>query len=234
MDNKLVKSLMRKLAWQAKKKTMYQILSSRCRRDGLPEYGRFTRAEIKRIIYNANLNTRGLMGSFQDVNTLGSYQSTYLALLDLAIYRALLKENVERNYAVNLIGDMMWQAALNNQGIVPVIDPLRKMLRKFTTKNPLVILEKRLRDMMQYPYTEAVYKMKFHQEKGVMNMDIYACPVYDYYKQIGEEEINLCRKTWCTFDFSAAGYIVEGGQYTREHCLSDGDEMCDMRWFIKQ
>ena len=48
------------------------------------------------------------------------------------------------------------------------------------------------------------------------------------------EEMTLFRKTWCTFDYTSAEYAVEGGKYQRKHTLSDGDEVCDMRWFINK
>ena len=60
------------------------------------------------------------------------------------------------------------------------------------------------------------------------------CPVYDFYKQFGQEEMTLFRKTWCTFDYTSAEYAAEGGKYQRKHTLSDGDEVCDMRWFINK
>ena len=44
----LVKQIIRKIVWTAKKKTIIQILTSRCRRDGMPEYGRFTSREIEK------------------------------------------------------------------------------------------------------------------------------------------------------------------------------------------
>jgi len=50
----LIKQIIRKTAWAAKKKTIIQILAPRCRQEGMPEYGRFTLKEIKQIIFQAN------------------------------------------------------------------------------------------------------------------------------------------------------------------------------------
>ncbi|MCJ7773667.1 MAG: hypothetical protein MUP22_11115, partial [Desulfobacterales bacterium] len=60
MLRKVIKQIIRKKAWAAKKKTIIQILTQRCRRDGTPEYGRFTPREIKQIIFQANSNIKEL------------------------------------------------------------------------------------------------------------------------------------------------------------------------------
>lgn len=228
----LTKQIARDLVWAAKKKTIVQILQSRCRRDGIPEYGRFTAREIKRIIQQADSNIKALMPYFIDIDNFGNYLNVYAGLIDLAIYRALVAEKIEPDYAVNLVGDMMWQARLNAKGHTPIYDPLRIKLARLTTKDPLEFLEKRLKDGMKYPYSKPGYSIKLYKDGNVHCMDIYTCPVYDFYKQFGQEEMALFRRTWCTYDYSAAELLVEGGQYLREHTLSDGDEVCDMRWFI--
>ncbi len=229
-----IKRIIQTIAWAAKKKTIIQILASRCRRDGMPEYGRFTSREIKQIIFQANLNIKELMPYFNDLDNIGNYQNEYGGLIDLAIYRALVKENVARDYAVNLVGDMMWQVVVNAKGLIPIISPLRKKLTKLTTKDSMTFLEKHLKSALRYPYSEPGYKIELYMDKNVYCMDIYSCPVFDFYKQFGEEEMTLFRKTWCTFDYTSAEYAVEGGKYQRKHTLSDGDEVCDMRWFIQK
>ncbi|MFW9957352.1 MAG: hypothetical protein ACFFCT_04710, partial [Candidatus Odinarchaeota archaeon] len=69
----LVKPIARRGAWNAKKKAIFQVLIPRCRRDGQPEYGRFTLKEIKRIILQAKSNIQGLMPYFKDFDNLGNY-----------------------------------------------------------------------------------------------------------------------------------------------------------------
>lgn len=198
----------------------------------MPEYGRFTPKEIERIIHQADLNINNLMPYLIDHDNMGNYQNEYVGLIDLAIYRALVELKIDGDYATRLVADMQWQTVANAKGLIPVIDPLRKKLQKLTTKDPMAYLEKRLKAMMKYPYGEPGYKIKFHRDKDVFCMDIYSCPVYDFYKQFGREEMKFFRKTWCTFDYTAAEHVIESGKYTREHTLSDGDKVCDMRWSI--
>lgn len=146
------------------------------------------------------MNVKELTPYFNNLDNIGNYINEYGGLIDLAIYRALVKEKIDSNYAMNLVGDMMWQARVNAKGHTPIIDPLRMKLAKLTTKDPMAFLEKRLRDAMKYPYGKPGYKIDFYKDKNVYCMDIYSCPVFDFYKQFGEEEMNLFRKTWCTFD----------------------------------
>lgn len=232
MAKTLLKQIARRLVWSAKKKATFQILRSRCRQDGLAEYGHFTDKEIQQILAQAELNIKELMPCFIDIDSLGNYVNEYGGLVDLAVYRALVKAEVEPGYAMNLVGDMIWQARMNAGGVLPIIDPLRIRLAKMTTKDRLAFMERRLKDGMNYPYSEPGYKIEFYRDGDVYCMDIYTCPVYDFYKQFGREEMTLFRRTWCTFDYSVAQVLVEGGRYQREHTLSDGDEVCDMRWFI--
>lgn len=234
MFRNLIKSTIRRAAWSAKKKTIKQVLTPRCRRDGMPEYGRFTPREISQIIKQARLNIKELMPYFVNHDNISNYLMEYGGLLDLAIYRALVNETTDTNYAMGLIGDMIWQARMNAKGLIPIVDPMRIRIAKLTTKNPMDFLEKRLRDGMKYPYSKPGYKIEFSRDKNVYCMNIYSCPVFDFYRQFGQEEITLFRKTWCTFDYSVAEHLVEGGKYQREHTLSDGDEVCDMRWFIEK
>jgi len=125
-------------------------------------------------------------------------------LLDLAIYRALVKENIDPNYAMNLIGDMLWQVRVNAKGLIPIFDPLRLKLAKIMTKDAMSFLEKRLKDGMKFPYSEPGYRAEHYKDKNVYCMDFYSCAVFGFYKQFGKEEMTLFRKTWCTFDYAAA------------------------------
>ncbi|MFW9961119.1 MAG: L-2-amino-thiazoline-4-carboxylic acid hydrolase [Candidatus Thorarchaeota archaeon] len=228
----LIKRIARRGAWNAKKKTVFQVLTPRCRQDGKPEYGRFTSGEIKRVVSQAESNIKELMRYFIDFNKLGNYLNEYGGLIDLAIYRALREEDIESDYAMSLIGDMIWQARRNAKGLIPVYDPMRLRLARLRAKDPMDFLEKRLKDGIKFPYSEPGYRIKLYKDRDMHCMDIYSCPVYDFYKQFGEEEMTLFGRTWCTFDYAVAQILVEGGRYKREHTLSDGDDVCDMRWFI--
>lgn len=228
----LSKKIIRRKAWGVHKKAIVQILTPRCRQDGMPEHGRFTPKEMEQIISRAESNIQELMPYFKDHDNTGNYMNTYGGLIHLAIYRALVKEKIEPDYATNLVADLIWQVRVNMKGVVPIIDPLRLKLAKRRTKDPVAFLGKRLEDALKFPYSEPGYKTKLYKDRNVYHLDIYSCPVHDFYAQFGQEEMTFFRRTWCTYDYTVAEHLVEGGKYERDHTLSDGDEVCDMRYFI--
>ncbi len=233
MPNAIVRHLIRVLAWKAKKRTLYQILISRCREEGEPASGRFTVREIDRIAARTRFHAGELSSYLLEMQSAGNYQNQYVGLLDLAVYRSLREEGIRARYASLLVADMMWQAVVNSKGIVPLLDPIRKLYLRYIVKDPHRILGKRLKSMLQYPYSPPGYRIDFYEKDRVYCMDIYTCPVYEFYKQFKKEEMDLFAAAWCTFDFSAAEHVVPGGRYTREHTLSRGDAVCDMRWFVE-
>ena len=228
MSQKLIKQIIRIQVWTIKKKTVTQVLTPRCRRDGEPEYGRFTETDIDRIIQHAKSIIPELMPHFKDLPNIGNYVMAYSAMVDLAIYRALLREKVDPAYATNLIGDINWQFVRNTSGYYR----LKKKLIALKTKDPIERMGIFLSDMLKFPYGKPGYRAELSKEGNVYHMNFYSCPVYDFYKQFGNEELTLFRKVFCTYDYAAAERLIEGGRYQREHTLSDGDEVCDMRWFI--
>lgn len=182
------------------KKALMQILPSRCKMDGMAEHGRFTPKEIQRITSQAQLNIEQLIPCFKDLENIGNYQTAYFGLLSLATYRALIKEIIESNYATKIVGDMQWQAYINNQGIIPIIDPIRNKWLTLSKIDPLAIIEKRLKQMMKYPYGKPGYQSELYKENQAICWDFYSCPILDFYKQFGGEEMTLFRRTMCTFD----------------------------------
>ena len=195
----------------------------------MPEYGRFISRDIEQIIFQAHSNIKELTLYFSGFDNIGNYLWEYLGLIDLAIHRALVKERIDPDYAMNLVGDMIWQSRVNANSLIPIIDPLKLKLAKIMTKNPMAFKEKCLKDGMKFPYSEPGYKVELYKDKNVYCLYFYSCPLFDFYKQFGKKEMTLFRKTWCACDYAAAEHLVEGGKYERKHTLSDGDEVCYMR-----
>lgn len=45
------------------------------------------------------------------------------------------------------------------------------------------------------------------------------------------EEIDFFKNSWCLYDFALPRYLIEGGCYELKHTLSNGDPVCDMKWY---
>jgi hypothetical protein len=228
MSKAFIKKIIRRLVWKATKKSVMQVLTPRCKRDGEPEYGRFTPSDIERIIQQANLNVEELLPYLQNLDNIGNYLNVYVSLVDLAIYRTLVREGLSPSYAINLTGDINWQLGVNTSGYFQ----LKKNLMALKTGEPKDLTGKFLEDMLKFPFGEPGYQVDFYQDNNTYYMNIYSCPVFDFYKQFGKEEMTVCRKVFCTYDYAVAERIGERCRYERKHTLSDGDEVCDMRWSI--
>ncbi|RDE11464.1 MAG: hypothetical protein C4K47_09820 [Candidatus Thorarchaeota archaeon] len=225
------KYIQRKSAWKLKRELLFQLLTTRCRREHLPEYGYFQPRDIERILVQAEANTKQLMPFFIDIDHLGNYRNEYLGLIDLAIYRALLSEHIEKDYAISLVADSLWLAALHLQSS-PLL-AMGKVFMRLSSKTPTDHLEKVLNWVMKTRVGPPGYRVNVHRENDVFHLDYSSCLVHDFYKQFGEEELQFFRRTWCTSDFATAEMLVDGGKCERAHTLSDGDGVCDMRWFVK-
>lgn len=220
--------------WAAKQKAMRQVLAPRNRAYAQPVKGKFTKDDIDRIITVTHESLLNLMPEIPPQQTIGSFQQVMIGVVDLAFFRALRSENVEATYATELVSDVMWQACLNSGGNIPVAGRLIFPTIKRYIRDPLRALDIKLRLLMRYPYSPPGYKIAYRVEGGIAYMDVYRCPVWEFYRQFGDEEIQLFRQTWCTFDYTAAETMVDGGRYERSLTLSDGDEFCDQRWFVQQ
>jgi hypothetical protein len=91
-----------------------------------------------------------------------------------------------------------------------------------------------LKVLLRYPFT---YGNPGYQGEAWASLDgfhthWYRCPAYEYVRDHGRDgEVEFFYKTWCQFDYAAAQVMVEDGRFERPHCLSLGDEVCDMRWY---
>ena len=225
------KYLQRKSAWKLKREVLFQLLRTRCRREHLPEHGYFQPRHIEQILLQAEANMKQLMPFFIDIDHLGNYRNEYLGLIDLAIYRALITEHVEKDYAISLVADSLWLAALHLQSS-PLL-AMGNILMRLSSKTPTDHLGKILNWVMKTRVGPPGYRVNVHRENDVFHLDYSSCLVHDFYKQFGKEELQFFRRTWCTSDFATAEMLVDGGRCERAHTLSDGDGVCDMRWFVK-
>ena len=83
-----------------------------------------------------------------------------------------------------------------------------------------------------FPLSKPGYDYIDKETSEGLAYDITRCPVYDYFKLFGEEEINFFRNSWCTLDYPFAEYLVKGGKFERTKVLSAGDDRCDMLWKV--
>jgi hypothetical protein len=207
------------IRWAAK-----QAILGRCLDRTAPGKGRFTRAQVARVLQKTWQGYGALApgAHLERLETLGSRHNVLLGVLTLAAYRALLAEGIEERYATELLTDLVWKV------YAKWVVPLRLVARR-VTDDPQQQMNLMLRMLLRYPFSRPGYDWQARLEPGAFALDIYRCPVYDYLKSQGADQFML--RSWCTLDFALAQVMTTGGHYQRPHTLAAGDKLCDMKWF---
>jgi len=170
--------------------------------------------------YFGTLMPKANLGRFE---TLGSRMNVMLGVASLAMYKALLSEGVERDYAIELFTGIAWKV-YEKFVVVP------RLLARLVTRDPQKRMNFMLHAFLRFPFNRPGYQWKI-KKQGKSNgflIDFYRCPVQDYFHEMGEDDFLL--NSWCTLDFALAQMMVKGGHYERPHTLSAGDALCDMTW----
>jgi hypothetical protein len=185
--------------------------------------GRFTSRDVDRILEETwrHYDKLAPLAHVEELKTHGNRLMVLVSVETLAFYHALLVEGVEKGYATELAADLLWASI---DSIIPFYRSLARLLTHDSEKQMEIMVNMLLRLQWNHPG----YEYKISQENGVIALDFYRCPVYDFYKKLGEEEVML--NTACKIDFALAQVMTKGGYYEREHTLSVGDKVCDQRW----
>lgn len=190
-----------------------------------PRQGRFTRSDLNRILDAMIQHFETLLpkANIRRFETLGGRMNVMLGVASLAMYKALLDDGIERDYAIELFTGVAWKV-YEKFVVVP------RLLARLTTRDPQKRMNFMLHAFLRFPFNRPGYQWKVKsQGKGEgFQVDFYRCPVRDYFREMGEEDFLL--NSWCTLDFALAQAMVKGGHYERPHTLSAGDALCDMTW----
>ena len=191
-----------------------------------PHQGRFTEFDVSRILDRTwhTYDELAPAAGVEELKTLGNRQNVLLGVATYALYQALLAEGIQKEYCTELLTDVVWK------GYETWIFLPRAMAR-LLAREPQKQMEMMLRMFLRYPFSRPGYDWKFQPESDRVTLDFYRCPVHDYFKARGEEEV--FRNSWCTLDFALAQVMTKDGRYERPHTLSAGDDRCDMKWYVK-
>lgn len=188
-----------------------------------PEEGRFTKLDLDRILVRTLQNFEELItaAELKRFETLGSRMNVMLGVASLAMYKAMLSEGIDGQYATELFTDVAW-IVYEKFVMVP------RLIARLITRDPQKRMNFILHAFLKFPFNRPGYQWKVKSEVEGFQVDFYRCPVRDYFHEMGEEEFML--GSWCTLDYALAQVMVQGGHYERPHTLSAGDPVCDMIW----
>lgn len=189
-----------------------------------PERGRFTRRDVDDILADAWTRFDTLLpgAHLEQLKTLGNRQNVMFGVVTLAMFRAFVAAGIKKGYATELVTDAAWK--VYERWIV-----LPRWLARLRSTDPQEQMEGMLTVLLRYPFNRPGYQWEFLPGPESSQLNVYRCPVYEYFKSQGEEE--LFRNSWCTLDFALAQIMTKAGCYERPQTLSAGDPVCAMKWY---
>jgi|SRR5579859_955186 len=198
-----------------------RALVGRNRSRNEPEKGRFTGAEVDRLL---DQSWRAFDDHMPDVSrepTFGSRLNVRLAALTLAFHETLTGAGIERSYATELVADACWKIyqfwgypGLYLTGLFPARRDPAKHVRPDGTWP------------MALPFNYPGYIARYvPTEKGI-GFDVVRCPVAEYFRAHGAGDVAV--GTWCALDYGLAE--IGGLRLERPCTLAAGQDRCDFRW----
>jgi len=161
-----------------------------------------------------------LEGELDVASNAGAVLTTHLAVLTLALFKALTQRGFSRPDAQSRIHDLAWDI-YKLWGAVPLA-----MARTFTS-NPRKRLKLATDAFRRFPFSPPSYGWRdVEAAADVVAFDCTACPVAAFFLSKGEGE--LCTATWCKLDFPLAE--MWGGRLERPMTIAGGHSHCDFRW----
>jgi len=198
----------------------------------LPDRDRLTKVDVRTLVAEMRVAARELIAAadLTRLKSRGNRFNATLGLYHVALYRGLLKQGLANDYAIQVSRDIGWSfyagATLYLYWLVrPFVWNKQKQLNTI------------LRLLMIFPFNQDKhgYQVKAWKEGGHFRTDWTQCVVLEAIKRAGDEaDLNFFRNSWCQYDFKFPGLISKDGYYEREHTLSSGDKVCDMKWYARR
>ena len=142
-----------------------------------------------------------------------------LACMTYSCFRTLLSMQVERSYAVELIGDMARKLD-EKWGRLP------RAIAWLWRREPRERMRLCVNLFLRFPFGPPDYRFTRLPSTEGISLDIIHCPVASYLKQ--QAAADLCVGTWCNLDFALAE--MWGGRLERRETIAAGCERCDFHF----
>jgi L-2-amino-thiazoline-4-carboxylic acid hydrolase len=194
-------------------------IAGRSRSGGDAGAGRFTRSDVDRLLGAAWANFDRLAPEVPHEPTLGSRQNLLLACLTLSMLQALTAEGIERDYAIELVGDVCWKVYAQ-WGQIP------RLASRLLSRDPIKRMRISVGMFLRYPFNRPGYRYAEVSEPQGRGLDMLRCPVAEYLAAKNASDLTVA--TWCNLDFQLAR--MWGGELERHGTLAGGAERCDFRF----
>jgi hypothetical protein len=199
-----------------------------------PASGRFTRRDVRDVVDRSvrYIDDLVVFAELDRLKRRGNRLNVRLAVLTVAVYRALLDVGVPRDHAVDLVADAGWR--LYVLGTRPLIAAGRLRARGRQRRINTVI-----RWMLRFPFSapgRPGYEVEVREEDSAIYTTWTWCPPQVFVRELVTQhddrgDLEAFRRSWCSYDWALNDLLAGGnGCYSRPCTMSDGDSRCDMRW----
>jgi len=210
----------------------FNTIRGRYLSEDTPSLGRFSNRQISPVFKKINLMRKEILlkNDMALYTTQGNKLIVYCGIISLAAYRSLRAAGLSHQYATSLASDIIWKLYILGAKILWICAGL-------LTRNPQKRLNKVLMWLCKFPFNQDPkgYQYNVQVMPNHLAMNFTQCAVHQFMlKNTTKEEMDFFNKSWCQFDFSLPGYLIDGGFYERDHTLSAGDSICDMKWYANK
>jgi hypothetical protein len=205
------------------KRSGFRAIADRNRNPHDPANGKFSRADTRHILQEVWRNFDKLAPDIPDEPTLGAKHNVRFACMALSLYRALLAEGLEKDYALVLVNDTLWllykKAAFVARAIARII-----------SRDPKRQIRICVKVFMVFPFSKPGYQFAIvpdEAEENAIAVKWTRCVLVDYLRKYNAED--LCLACLCNLDYPLLEYW--GGKFDRP-CLQavEGADYCHMRF----
>jgi len=205
------------------RRSAYRAIADRNRDPHDLAKGKFSRADTRWILRKAWLNYEQLVPSIPHEPTLGARHNVRFACIALSLYRALLMEGLEKDYALLLVNDTLW---LLYKKAAFVARALARILSRDLKKQIRICVKV----FMVFPFSRPGYQFDIvpdDAEENAISVKWTRCVIIDYLRKYDAED--LCLACLCNLDYPLLEYW--GGRFDRP-CLQavEGAEYCHHRF----
>lgn len=201
-----------------------RALVGRNRSPQAPEKGRFTAGDVDCYVDQSWLALPALVADVQREPTFGSRMNVRLAALTLAMLHTLTGAGIERQYAIELIGDTAWT-------IYQYWGRVGGWIARLWGHRGLEDTIRRVRPdgswPMSFPFNPPGYRARSVPAPGGLGFDVIRCPVADLFRRHGAGDLGV--HAWCRLDYPLAEMLRL--KLVRSRTLAAGDPACDFRWW---
>lgn len=196
-----------------------RAIAGRSRSRSDPTAGRFTSSQVNEIVGDAFSRFERHVPDLPSEPTLGSRQNVMLAALTLSFLEALQQAGIERDYAIELTGDVCWR-------FYRQWGQITRAATRLLTRDPVRRLRLSVNAFLTFPFGRPGYRFDDVEQEDGRSLDMQRCPVADYLGSRGAAD--LCAGSWCNLDYALAE--MWGATLERSGTLVGGASCCDFRF----